>query len=89
LVQAFLKKWWVESDCKAPNLPLSLRFKGSGCHYNSIYSFVGGRVCQQTFGIPMGINYASLLSDMFHYSYDANFIQGLLKKKQKEASPIL
>jgi hypothetical protein len=28
LVQAFLKKWWVESDIKAPNLPLSLRFKG-------------------------------------------------------------
>jgi hypothetical protein len=23
LVQAFLKKWWVESDFKAPNLPLS------------------------------------------------------------------
>jgi hypothetical protein len=22
LVQAFLKKWWVESDFKAPNLPL-------------------------------------------------------------------
>jgi hypothetical protein len=36
LVQAFLKKWWVESDFRAPNLPLSLRFKGSGCHYNSI-----------------------------------------------------
>jgi hypothetical protein len=35
LVQAFLKKWWVESDFKAPNLPLSLRLKGSGCHYNS------------------------------------------------------
>jgi hypothetical protein len=32
LVQAFLKKWWVESDFKAPNLPLSLR------HYNSIYN---------------------------------------------------
>jgi hypothetical protein len=27
LVQAFLKKWWVESDFKAPNLPLSLRSK--------------------------------------------------------------
>jgi hypothetical protein len=38
LVQAFLNKWWVESDIKAPNLPLSLRFKGSGCHYNSIYN---------------------------------------------------
>jgi hypothetical protein len=36
LVQAFLKKWWVESDFKVPNLPLSLRFKGFGCHYNSI-----------------------------------------------------
>jgi hypothetical protein len=32
LVQAFLKKWWVESDFKAPNLPLSLLLKGSGSH---------------------------------------------------------
>jgi hypothetical protein len=35
LAQAFLKKWWVESDLKAPNLLLSLRIKGSGCDYNS------------------------------------------------------
>ena len=41
LVQVFLKKWWVESDFKVPNLPLSLRFKGSGCHYNSIYNNTG------------------------------------------------
>jgi hypothetical protein len=41
LVQAFLKKWWVESDFAVPNLPLSLRFKGSGCHYNSIYNNTG------------------------------------------------
>jgi len=40
LVQAFLKKWWVESDFKAPNLPLSLRLKVSGCHYNSIYIII-------------------------------------------------
>jgi hypothetical protein len=26
----------VESDLKPPNLPLSLRFKGAGCHYNTI-----------------------------------------------------
>ena len=38
LVQTFLKKWLVESDFKAPNLPLSLRLKVSGCHYNSIYN---------------------------------------------------
>jgi hypothetical protein len=41
LVQAFLKKWWVESDFKAPNLPLSLRLKVSGCHYSSIYNNTG------------------------------------------------
>jgi hypothetical protein len=41
LVQAFLKKWWVESNFKVPNLLLSLRFKGSGCHYNSIYNNTG------------------------------------------------
>ena len=41
LVQAFLKKWWVESDLTAPNLSLSLRFTGSGCHYNSIYNNTG------------------------------------------------
>ena len=33
-----LKKWWVESDFKAPNLLLSIRLKVSGCHYNSIYN---------------------------------------------------
>jgi hypothetical protein len=38
LEQAFLKKWWVESDFKVPNLPLSLRLKVSGCHYNNIYN---------------------------------------------------
>jgi hypothetical protein len=27
LVQTFLKKWWVESDFKAPNLPLSLHIE--------------------------------------------------------------
>ena len=36
LVQAFPKKWWVESDLTAPNHPLPLRLKGSGCCYNNI-----------------------------------------------------
>jgi hypothetical protein len=40
-IQAFLKKWWVESDFKVPNLPLPLLLKGSGCHYNSIYNSTG------------------------------------------------
>jgi hypothetical protein len=36
-----LKKWWVESDFKAPKLPLSLQLKDFGCHYNSIYNNTG------------------------------------------------
>jgi hypothetical protein len=38
LTYTVLKKWWVESGFKAPNLPLSLRLKVSGCHYNGIYN---------------------------------------------------
>jgi hypothetical protein len=38
LVQAFPKKWWVESDFTTPNLQLPLRLKGSSCHYNSIFN---------------------------------------------------
>jgi hypothetical protein len=35
---------------------------------------------QQIVDIPMGINCAPLLADLFVYSYEANFIQGLLRK---------
>ena len=52
LVQAFPKKWWVESDFTAPNIPLSLRLKGSGCHYNNILNNTGTNVlrsCNQIF----------------------------------------
>jgi hypothetical protein len=41
LVQAFPKKWWVESDLTALNLPLPLQLKGFGCHYNSIFNNTG------------------------------------------------
>ena len=38
LVQAFPKKWLVESYFTAPNLLLLLRLKGSGCHYYNIFN---------------------------------------------------
>ena len=44
LVQAFLKKWWIEIDFKAPKLPFSLRLNWERvntfvhCLYMSIYS---------------------------------------------------
>jgi hypothetical protein len=69
LVQAFLKKWWVESDFIAPNLPLSLRLKGSGCHYNSIYNNEGRtyglrlRELQRT--ITYGIDYYTRVITVF------------------------
>ena len=56
---------------------------------DNILVVFGGRVFQQTVGILMGTNCAPLLADLFLYSYEADFIQGLLKKKRKEASPIL
>ena len=38
----------------------------------------------KTIGIPMGTNCARLLTDLFLYSYEADFIQGLLKKNEKK-----
>ena len=51
---------------------------------DSIFVMFGGRVFQQTVGIPMGTNCTPLLADLFLYSYEADFIQGLLKKNEKK-----
>ena len=39
----------------------------------------GGEVFQQVVGIPMGTNCAPLLADLFLYSYEAEFVQSLIK----------
>ena len=41
----------------------------------------GGQVFQQTVGIPMGVNCAPLLANLFLYSYEAEFLRTLLKQK--------
>ena len=51
---------------------------------DNISVIVGGRVFQQTVAIPMGTNCAPLLTDLFLYSYEADFIQGILKKNEKK-----
>jgi hypothetical protein len=51
---------------------------------DNIFDFFGGSVFQQTVGIPMGTNCASLLAVLFLYSYEADFILGLLKKNEKK-----
>ena len=51
---------------------------------DNIFAMFGGRVFQQTVRIPMGTNCAPHLADLFIYSYEADFIQGLLKKNEKK-----
>ena len=51
---------------------------------DNISAMLGGRVFQQTVGIPMGTKCAPLLVDLFFYSYEADLIQGLLKKNENK-----
>ena len=51
---------------------------------NHIFVLFGGRMFQQTIDIPVGTNCAPLLTDLFLHAYEADFIQGLLKYKDRE-----
>jgi len=51
---------------------------------DNTFVIFGGRVFQQTGGIHMGTRCAPLLADLFLYSHEVDFIQGLLKKKEKK-----
>jgi hypothetical protein len=51
---------------------------------DNISAMFDGRVFQQTVGMPMGINCAPLIADLFLYSHKADFIQGLLKKNERK-----
>ena len=50
---------------------------------DNIFVIFGRRVFQQTVGIPMCTNCVLLLADLFLYSYEAYFMQGLHKKNEK------
>ena len=52
----------------------------------NMFVMLGGRVFQQRVGMPMGTNCAPLISDLFLYSYEADIIQGLLRKTEKKLS---
>jgi hypothetical protein len=52
---------------------------------DNIFVFCGWRVFQQTVGIPLGTNCAPLPADLFLYSYEADFIQGLKKTEKRLA----
>jgi hypothetical protein len=50
---------------------------------DNIFVVFGNQIFQQAVGIPMGINCAFLLADLFLHSYEAEFIQKLLHEKNK------
>jgi hypothetical protein len=50
---------------------------------DNIYVVFGDHVFQQFVGIPMGINCAPLLADLFSYSHEAEFVQELLHDNNK------
>ena len=51
---------------------------------DNIYVVFGDQVFQQSVGIPMGTNCAPLLADLFLYSYEAEFVQKLLRDNNKK-----
>ena len=65
LVQAFPKKWWIESDCTAPNLTLQLPLNGSCCHYNSILTILDSNKCTKNL---------YLVKVVFHQRYRPTFL---------------
>jgi len=42
---------------------------------DNIFIEFGGRIFQQTAGIPMGTNCSPLLANLFSHSYEAEFVQ--------------
>ena len=53
---------------------------------DNIFVVFAGKVFQQIVGIPMGTNCAHLLTDIFLYSYEAEFIQSLLLTGKKQSA---
>ena len=51
---------------------------------DNIFGMYDGRVLQQAVGIPMGTKCARFLTNLFLYLYEADSIQGLLKKDEKK-----
>jgi len=51
---------------------------------HNIFTEFGGRIFQQIVGNPMGANCAPLLASLFLHSYEAEFVQELLRKEENK-----
>ena len=56
---------------------------------DNIFVECGGVIFQQVIGIPMGTNCAPLLADVFLYSYEAEYIQTLIKSGKRHLTKSL
>ena len=68
------------------NIQRLILFEWLNLFIDNIYVEFGGHVYQLTVGIPMGINCAPLVADLFLYSYEAllyNIYKKSTFKKQK------
>ena len=62
--------------------PLEGCFFSRSSAYDNISVSSGGILFQQVVGIPMGTNCATLLADLFLYSYELEFLQTIVKDKK-------
>ena len=70
------------SDCSHKYSEVDIKSM-SGFLIDNIYVVFGDWVFQQSIGIPMGTNCALLLADLLLYSYEAEFVQKLLRDNNK------
>ena len=71
---ALFKVYFILAKCKNYTLYL---------FQSNTFIICGGEIFQQVIGIPMGTNCAPLLADIFLYSYEAEFIQTLIKSGKR------
>ena len=60
-----------------------------GLLIDNIYVVFGNHVFEHSVGIPMGTYCVPLLADLFLYSYEAEFVQKLLRDKNKKTCRVL
>ena len=56
---------------------------------DNIYVRFGGQLFRQMVGIPMGTNCASLLADLFLYSFENEFLDKLIKEGSRKLHTII
>jgi hypothetical protein len=77
--------YFVRHHSESPYKYSEADIKGMhGFFVDNAYVVFGDQVFQHSVGLPMGTNCAPLLTDLFLYSYKAEFVQKLLQDNNKK-----